>query len=50
MIYDINSDEYASFLIVSPGSFKSGAQNGPGNSKKKAEVKAKGSDGKYQGE
>jgi len=49
MIYAVQSAMYASFLVVAPssGSSKGGASSG---GHKKAEVKAKGSDGKYQGE
>ena len=48
MIYNVNSGIYASFLSVAPGS--RGWGGGGGGAHKKAEVKAKGSDGKYQGE
>lgn len=48
MIYDIHSSMYASFLSVAPSSGGSHGPNTGGH--KKAEVKAKGSDGKYQGE
>jgi hypothetical protein len=49
MIYDIHSEAYSSFLAVSPSSGQGGQQS-QGAHGKKPEVKAKGSDGKYQGE
>ena len=48
MIYSIHSEAYASFLTVAPSAKSVSASGGGGH--KKAEVKAKGSDGKYQGE
>eukprot|EP00591_Stephanopyxis_turris_P007644 CAMPEP_0195517234 /NCGR_PEP_ID=MMETSP0794_2-20130614/10254_1 /TAXON_ID=515487 /ORGANISM="Stephanopyxis turris, Strain CCMP 815" /LENGTH=86 /DNA_ID=CAMNT_0040646007 /DNA_START=53 /DNA_END=314 /DNA_ORIENTATION=+ len=48
MIYAVQSAMYASFLVVAPssGSSKGGASSG---GHKKAEVKAKGSDGSIKG-